>query len=162
MELAMNGNRGAAPEYAREALRWTQEQDLSAPALGRLAERIGDLAARSGDLATLQATIELVRKRDRGRRLPTYVLTLQALAAAEAFARGDMARSAELARESRYGVYFSRSLNTMLRLEADARRANGETARADSLKRMIEHHQIADGDFGTWVLVREMTRRGSV
>ena len=51
-------------------------------------------------------------------------------------------------------MYFWRSLVTIVRLEADARRATGETVGAASLDRLVATHEIVDGDFETWGLLR--------
>jgi DNA-binding SARP family transcriptional activator/tetratricopeptide (TPR) repeat protein len=153
-ELALGMGRTGAASYAREALDWVQRHDLSPPAVGRLAERIADLAARAGDEATIRATITLVRQRDSGRSLRTYVMTMRTLDAALAFVRGQYAEAARRAEEARHGVYFSRSLATIVQLEADARRAAGQTAAADSLDRLVVTHQIVDGHFEVWAMLR--------
>ena len=153
-ELALGGNPASAAPYAREALEWVRRRDLSPPAVGRLAERIADLAARAGDEPTVRATIALVRERDRGRSLRTYVLTLRTLDAAHAFVRGQYAEAARRAEAARHGVYFSRSLATIVQLEADARRGAGQIAAADSLDRLVTTHQIVDGHFETWAMLR--------
>jgi len=154
MELTLGGDRGAARRYAQQALDWVRRRDLSPPAVGRLAERIAHLAALAGDDATVRATTALVRERDRGRQLRTYVLTLRTLDAASAFVRGQYGEAARRAEIARHGVYFSRSLATIVRLEADARRAAGEIAIADSLDRLVETHQIVDGNFQTWAMLK--------
>lgn len=153
-ELALGMGRAGAASYAREALDWVQRHDLSPPAVGRLAERIADLAARAGDEATIRASIALVRQRDGGRSLRTYVMTMRTLDAALAFVRGQYAEAARRAEEARHGVYFSRSLATIVQLEADARRAAGQTAAADSLDRLVVTHQIVDGHFEVWAMLR--------
>jgi len=51
-------------------------------------------------------------------------------------------------------VYFSRSLATIVQLGADARRAASLQAAADSLDRLIATHQIVDGNFETWAMLR--------
>lgn len=153
-ELALGHDRGGAASYAREALDWVRRRDLSPPAVGRLVERIADLAARAGDEATVRATIALVRERDRGRSLRTYVLALRTLDAAQAFVSGQYAEAARRAEAARHGVYFSRSLATIVQLEADARRAAGQVAAADSLDRIVMSHQIVDGHFETWAMLR--------
>ena len=153
-ELDLRGDSAAAARYARQAMEWTRRRDLSPPAVGRLSERVADLAARAGDEATVRATMALVRERDRGRDLPTYVLVQRTLQAALAYVHGDAAEAARLAEIARHGVYFSRSLATLVQLEADARRAAGETAAADSLDRLIVTHQIVDGHFEAWVFLR--------
>ena len=161
-ELALGHDRAGAASYAREALDWVRRRDLSPPAVGRLAERIADLAARAGDEPTVRATIALVRERDRGRSLRTYVLTLRTLDAAHAFVRGQYAEAARRAEAARHGVYFSRSLATIVQLEADARRGAGQIAAADSLDRLVTTHQIVDGHFETWAMLesgRSATRR---
>jgi DNA-binding SARP family transcriptional activator len=153
-ELDLRGDSAAAARYARQALEWTRRRDLSPPAVGRLSERVADLAARAGDATTVRATVALVRERDRGRDLPTYVLVDRTLQAALAYVRGEVAEAARLAEIARHGVYFSRSLATLVQLEADARRAAGEIAAADSLDRLIVTHQIVDGHFEAWVFLR--------
>jgi tetratricopeptide (TPR) repeat protein len=155
-ESALGGDL-AARVYAREALAWLGKRDLSPPAVARLAERIGDLAARAGDEQTVRATVDLVRQRDRGRALPSYVLAQRTLDASLAFVRGDHARAADLAATARHGVYFWRSLVTILQLEADARRRAGQRTEADSLERLVATRQIVDGDFETWALLRAAT-----
>ncbi|MGH7639024.1 MAG: BTAD domain-containing putative transcriptional regulator [Gemmatimonadaceae bacterium] len=161
LELTLRGDTAAAARYARRTLDWTRHRDLSPPAIGRLTERIADLAARAGDLATVRATIDLVRDRDRGRSLRTYVMTLRALEAALAYAQRDYARAATLAEEARHGVYFSRSLATLALLEADARRLSGDTAAADSLEHLVDSHQIVDGNFEVWAVLRALRRLDS-
>ena len=159
LELVAGDGPAVAARHARAALDWTRRRDLSPPAIGRLTERIADLAARSGDVGTVQEAIDLVRARDRGRSLPTYVLTLRALDAALAFARGDFAAAARGAEAARGGVYFSRSVATLVQLEADALRAAGQRARGDSLARLVATHQIADGHFEAWAILRAVTAR---
>jgi tetratricopeptide (TPR) repeat protein len=153
-ELALGHDRALAAAPAREALDWVREHDLSPPAVGRLAERIADVAARAGDEQTIRATIALVRERDRGRSLRTYVMTARTLDAALAFVRGQYAEAARRAEVARHGVYFTRSLATIVQLEADARRAAGQTAAADSLDRLVVTHQIVDGHFEVWAMLR--------
>lgn len=154
VELALRGDRDAAGKYARETLAWLHRKDLSPPAVARLAERIGDLAARAGDEATVRAAADLIRQRDRGRSLRSYAMAQRTLDAALAYVRGDYAVAASRAEEARHGVYFWRSLITIVQLESDARRAAGDVAAADSLNRLIANHQIVDGDFETWLLLR--------
>ena len=161
LELAIGGDSGrtSASQHARAALEWTRRRDLSPPAIGRLSERIADLAARAGDEATVRATIALVRDRDRGRRLRTYVLAQRTLDAALAFARGHYADAARLANEARHGVYFSRSLSTIAQLEADALRASGDHSAGDSIARLVSTHQIVDGHFEVWLVLQSLTRK---
>ena len=158
LELAARSDTAAAVKYARMTLDWTRRRDLSPPAIGRLSERIADLAARAGDEATVRETMVLVRERDRGRSLRTYVMTLRTLDAALAYVRGDFAEAARLAQRARHGVYFSRSLSTIVQLEAEARRRSGEAMAADSLDHLIETHQIVDGHFEAWAILRAMKR----
>ncbi len=153
-ELALGHDRAVAASRARETLEWVRQRDLSPPAVGRLAERIAVLSASAGDEATIRATIALVRERDRGRSLRTYVMTLRTLDAAHAYVRGQYAEAARRAELARHGVYFSRSLATIVQLEADARRAAGQAAVADSLERLIATHQIVDGNFEIWAMLR--------
>ena len=152
----MKGDRGAAARLSRAALDWTRRRDLSPPAIGRLSERIADLSARAGDEGTVRAAMALVRERDRGRSLRTYEMALRSIDAALAYARGDFAEAARRAGAARRGVYFSRSLTTIVLLEADAYRAMGETARGDSLARLVSTHQIVDGHFEVWAVLRAM------
>ncbi len=161
-ELALNGDRGAARHYARETLAWLGKRDLSPPAIARLAERTGDLAARAGDEETVLAVIKLVRQRDRRRSLRSYVLAERTLDAALAYVRGDFSLAARRAQQARHGVYFWRSLITIVQLEADARASAGEQAVADSLNRLIATHQIVDGDFETWGVLRASRARRTV
>jgi hypothetical protein len=91
--------------------------------------------------------MSLITERDRGRALRTYVLALLAIRAAHAYARGDAAAAARLAEASRRGLYFSRSMSTLVLLEADARRAAGDVHRADSLDRLVGARQVPDGHF---------------
>jgi tetratricopeptide (TPR) repeat protein len=156
LELIAGAGAPRAASLARDALEWTRQRDLSPPAVGRLSERIADLAARSGDVATVRATIALVQERDRGRSLPTYVLALRTLYAALAYARADYDEAATRAQAARHGVYFSRSLATIALLEADARRAAGQTAQGDSLARLVATHQIVDGHFEAWAILRSV------
>jgi DNA-binding SARP family transcriptional activator len=158
-EHVLRGDRQAARRYAREALEWLRSRDLSPPAVARLSERIGVLAGRAGDVAMVRETAALVRQRDRGRNLRSYVLALRTLDAALAFAGGEFAQAARLAAAARRGVYFSRSLVTIVKLEADARRAIGELAAADSLDALVASHRIVDGDFETWALLRAIGLR---
>ena len=157
-ELALRGDRVAAARHARAALDWTRRRDLSPPAIGRLAERVADLAARAGDEATVRATMALVSQRDQDRSLRTYGLVLRALDAALAYARADYAAAARLAGDARRGVYFSRSLTTIALLEADALRRAGQGAAADSLDRLVDTHQIVDGNFEVWAVLRSLVR----
>jgi len=157
-ELALTGDRRSAASFARQALEWTRQRDLSPPAIGRLTERIADLAARAGDEATVRATIALVRARDHGRGLPTYELTQRALGAALEYARGDYATAARHTEIARHGIYFSRSLATLVQLEADAWRAAGQRARGDSLARLVTTHRIVDGHFEVWAMLQAVTR----
>ena len=158
-ELALRNDRVVAGQYAREVLAWLRNRDLSPPAIARLSERTGDLAARSGDEATVLAVIDLVRERDRGRSLRSYVLAQRTLDASLAYVRGDYPLAARRAEAARHGVYFWRSLLTIVQLEADARRAAGEFAVADSLKHLIATHQIVDSDFETWSVLRTVIAR---
>ena len=153
-ELALGEDGASVARRAGEALDWVRRRDLSPPAVGRLAERIACLAALAGDERTVRATIALVRQRDKGRALRTYVFTLRTLDAAHAFVRGEHAEAARLAEAARHGVYFSRSLATIVQLEADARRASGQTAAADSLDRLVATHQIVDGHFEAWAMLK--------
>jgi hypothetical protein len=157
-ELHLRGDRAAAARYARQALEWTRPRDLSPPAIGRLCERIGDLAARAGDESTVRRCITLVRSRDAGRSLPTYVLALRTLEAALAYSRTQYADAARLANAARHGVYFSRSLATIAQLEADALRASGRRERGDSLAQLVATHRIVDGHFETWAMLQAVTR----
>jgi hypothetical protein len=156
VELVL-GERPEAGRLARAALSWTRVRDLSPPAIGRLSERIADLAARAGDEATVRSTMALVRQRDNGRSLRTYVMAQRTLDAALAYARGDFADAARRAEQARHGVYFSRSLTTIVQLEADARRAAGQREQADSLARLVASHQIVDGHFEVWAVLRALT-----
>lgn len=153
-ELALGDDREAGRRYARETLEWLRARDLSPPAVARLSERIGALAARAGDESIVRAVIELVRQRDRGRALRSYIMALGTLEAALAYVRGDFATAARRAEAARHGVYFWRSLITIVQLEADARRGAGESAAADSLERLIASHQIVDADFETWAMLK--------
>lgn len=161
LELGSGQGQREAARYTREALEWIRQRDLSPPAIGRLSERIADLAARAGDEATVQATIAFVRERDRDRSMRTYVMVLRALDAALAYVRRDFSAAAQRAEAARNGVYFSRSLATIVQLEADARRAAGQSAVADSLARLVATHQIVDGNFETWAILRALNARRS-
>lgn len=154
LELAVRGDRASAARLARAAFDWTRRRDLSPPAVGRLSERIADLAARAGDEATVRATMALVRERDQGRNLRTYEMAQRTLGAALAFVHGDYADAARRAEVARHGVYFSRSLTTIVLLEADALRAAGQGTKADSLARLVATHQIVDGHFEVWAILR--------
>jgi DNA-binding SARP family transcriptional activator len=154
MELALTGDRGAAKQYAREALAWLRRRDLSPPAVARLSERIGDLAARAGDEVTVRGALALVVERDHARGLRSYAMAQRTLDAALAYVRGDYAHAASKAAEARHGVYFWRSLVTIVQLEADSRRAARDTIGASSLDRLVATHGIVDGDFETWGLLR--------
>lgn len=81
-------------------------------------------------------------------------MALGTLEAALAYVRGDFAAAARRAEAARHGVYFWRSLITIVQLEADARRGAGEIAAADSLERLIASHQIVDADFETWAMLK--------
>ncbi|MEW5915576.1 MAG: BTAD domain-containing putative transcriptional regulator, partial [Gemmatimonadota bacterium] len=154
VELALGENAAGASRYAQRALEWLRARDLSPPAVGRLAERIACLAAKAGDERTIRETIALVRARDRGRGLRSYGLASHTLDAALAFTRRDYAEAAQRAEAARHGVYFGRSLATIVQLESDARRAAGEIAVADSLERLITTHQIVDGHFEVWMILK--------
>lgn len=157
LELVRGAGPAAAARHAREALEWTRARDASPPGVARLAERIADLAARAGDESLVRATIALVRERDRGRSLRTYEMARKTLDAALAYVRGDFAEAARRAEEARHGIYFSRSLATVVQLEADARRAAGQLGAADSLARLVSTHQIVDGHFEAWLILRSVT-----
>lgn len=140
---------------ASRALRWIETADLSAPAYVRLGERIAEIAARTGDTATIADVRRLLLARDAGRGLPSYRSGLAAVDASGAFARGDMRRAATLAEEARGWPIFARSVSTLLILEADARRALGEHARAESLYRaVLDSIPFHDGDIQTVILMR--------
>lgn len=159
LELIRGDGRVVAARRARQALEWTRTRDLSPPGVARLAERIADLAARAGDESLVRSTIALVHERDRGRSLRTYEMARKTLDAALAYARGDFVGAARRAAEARRGVYFTRSLATIVQLEADARRAAGQIAAADSLARLVSTHQIVDGHFEAWMILRAVTSR---
>ncbi|MFN2397731.1 MAG: BTAD domain-containing putative transcriptional regulator [Gemmatimonadaceae bacterium] len=161
-ELALGGDPAMPARYARDALDWLRLRDLSPPAVGRLSERIGDLAARAGDEKTVRATINLVRQHDAGRSQRSYVMTLRTLDAALAYVLGNFADAARRAELARHGVYFSRSLATIVQLEADARRAAGQIATADSLDRLVATHQIVDGHFETWAMLRAASAQRAI
>ncbi len=50
-------------------------------------------------------------------------------------------------------------LTTLVMLEADARRANGERDAAASLTSQVISHAILDGDFEVWALLRGVAAR---
>ena len=158
VELTVFGDQAAAARYARAALDWTRRRDLSPPAIGRLTERIADLAAHANDEGTVRAATALVRERDQGRGLRTYVMALATLDAALSYVRRDFSEAARRAEAARHGVYFSRSLATIVQLEADARRAAGQAAQADSLQRLVTTHQIVDGHFEVWAVLKAMSQ----
>jgi hypothetical protein len=155
-ELSLLGDTVAARRHARDALAWLRQRDISPPAVARLSERIGDIAARTGDEATVVGLIALIDLRDHGRGLRSFELARQTLNAELAYVRGDFATAAVRAERARHGVYFWRSLLTIVQLESSARRASGEPARADSLRRLLVDHRIVDGDFEVWLLLRSM------
>jgi hypothetical protein len=146
-------------EHARNALGWVQTRDLSPPAVARLLERVVDVAARNSDTATISAAAAIIDRRDRGRSLPSYALARKTVAAGRAYAAGDYAAAARLAYQARIGVYFSRSMNTLVVLEADALRAAGDLARATELYSLVGGERIADGDYETWMVLRAVIRR---
>jgi len=159
-ELAPGGSRARARALAREALTWIAAADLSAPAYARLAERTADVAARAGDAATVAAVRRLVETQDAGRRLPSYVLALRTVDACAAFARGEMAAAAELASRAWPGMFYGRSVGTVVLLEADARAASGTRVRADSLYRaLLTPLAFPDGDHETLAVLRRDAAR---
>ncbi|HEU5186735.1 MAG TPA: BTAD domain-containing putative transcriptional regulator [Gemmatimonadaceae bacterium] len=156
---------GLPSEHARSlssrALEWLERADLSAPAYARLAERIAEAAARIGDTAMIARARRLLVANDAGRDLPSYRHSLMAVDAAAAFARGDMPRAASLAERAREWPIFARSIFTLVLLEADARRAMGDHARADSLYRgLLTPVPFGDGDIQTLISMRFLAERG--
>jgi len=158
VEVAVPALRANARRFTREAQRWVEAADLSPPAYARLSERIADVAARDGDIATIQRVRRFIRSRDSGRELRSYRMALASIAAAEAFARGDMVAAADLATRARPGMFYGRSVGTVMMLEADARAAAGEHAHADSLYRAIVKGNFVDGDHETLAILRRFAR----
>lgn len=158
VEVTVPELRGNARLFTREAQRWLEAADLSPPAYARLAERIADVAARDGDLATIQRLRRFIHSQDNGRGLRSYRTALTSIAAAEAFARGDMIEAADLAAQARPGMFYGRSVGTIMMLEADASAAAGERALADSLYREIITGDFVDGDHETLAILRRFAR----
>jgi DNA-binding SARP family transcriptional activator len=158
VEVAVPALRANARRFTREAQRWVEAADLSPPAYARLAERIADVAARDRDIATIQRMRRFIHSQDDGRELRSYRMALASIAAAEAFARGDMVAVADLAARARPGMFYGRSVGTTMMLEADARAAAGERARADSLYREIVKGDFVDGDHETLAILRRFAR----
>jgi hypothetical protein len=143
----------------RRALDWLETADISPPAIARLAERAADVAARTRDTTTIHSLNKLIGRRDRGRGLRSYRLARLAIAAALDFARGDMLAAARKAREARAAMFFSRSLNTLALLEADAWAAAGRTREAADLYSQVARAAIPDGDIDTWTALRPLAVR---
>ncbi|HUF31458.1 MAG TPA: BTAD domain-containing putative transcriptional regulator [Gemmatimonadaceae bacterium] len=158
VEVGVPPLRAKARLLIHEALRWVEAADLSPPAYARLAERIADAAARDGDIATIQRVRRFIHSQDNGRQLRSYRMALASIAAAEAFARGDMVAAADLAAQARPGIFYGRSVGTVMMLEADARAAAGERAAADSLYREIVAGNFADWDHETLAILRRFAR----
>jgi hypothetical protein len=158
VEVADPALRANARLLTHEAQRWVEAADLSPPAYARLAERIADVAARDGDIAAIQRLRRFIRSQDNGRELRSYRMALASIAAAEAFARGDMIAAADLAARARPGMFYGRSVGTVVMLEADARAAAGERAAADSLYREIITGDFVDGDHETLAILRRFAR----
>lgn len=145
----------------RRALEWLAAADLSPPAYARLAERIADVAARTSDMATIDSVRRLIVAKDGGRGLPSYRYSVMAIDAAAAFAHGHMQRAAINAARAREQPIFSRSVGTLILLEADARRAMGQHDRADSLYRtLLSAVPFGDGDIETVMVLRPIAARG--
>lgn len=158
VEVAVPEMRVNARRLTEEAQRWLEAADLSPPAYARLAERIADVAARNGDIATIQRLRRFIHSQDNGRELRSYRMALASIAAAEAFARGDMVVAADLAARARPGMFYGRSVGTVMMLEADARAAAGQRALADSLYREIINGDFVDGDHETLAILRRFAR----
>lgn len=141
--------RTRAAALGREALGWTENADLSAPAYGRLAERIADVAARSGDAATLDEVRQFLLRLDGGRGLPSYRRALGTVEAARAWLRGDAAAAVRLAVRARDGIGYGRSVATLVLLEADARTASGDREGGAALYRLVADFPrgLAPGSF---------------
>jgi len=84
---------------------------------------------------------------DAGRGLRSYRRALATVEACAAFQKGDMASAARLANSARPGMFYGRSIGTIVMLEADALALLGERARADSLYRQVlPPGSFPDGD----------------
>ncbi len=141
-EVTMGGSREHGLALAREAFDWVRRADLSAPANGRLMERVADVAGRARDTLMLSSVRHFLVARDAGRSLRSYRLALMATDAYRAFATGQMKRAATLARAARDSSYFGRLGWDLVLLEADARAAAGERAAADSLYRLVANAPV--------------------
>lgn len=165
LQAQTEAGRGAAMGHANalasEALAWVAGADLSAPAVGRLVERVASVAAWTGDLAMIDDARRLVRQRDAGRGLPSYAATLLTIEACAAFARGDMRTAGRLAERSARTMFFGRSNATVALIAADAHAAAGDHAAADSLYALIATRgRLRDNDAETlWVLETLAARR---
>lgn len=158
--LDAGGSQARASELAREALDWLTAADLSPPAFSRLAERVADVGARAGDAALVDGARRLLEEKDRGRGLPSYERALVTIRACAAFERGNMISAARLANSARPGMFYGRSIGTIIMLEADALASLGESMRADSLYReVLTPNSFPDGDLETLRLLRRSAAR---
>ena len=153
------------PDSARNRLRAGVERiadaDLSPAAFARLTERLAHLAALLQDNEALARLRALIEQWDRGRQLRSYALVRQTLAAAEAYARGDMQRSAELAAQSAASgvLFYGRSTGTIKLLEADARAAAGDRAAARAVyAALASPKELEDGDWEVRGVIRIIAR----
>jgi tetratricopeptide (TPR) repeat protein len=159
-ELGLGGSPEHAAALGREALAWLAANELSPPASARLGERIGAIAARAGDTATLGQVERLLRKADGGRRLRSFQLALDALAAQRAFARGAFADAARLAARAARETFLWRSMSPLALLEADALAAAGRRDEADARYRALRRWPLKlDADYETAFVTRAIVER---
>lgn len=162
-QVELRGSRAVVEDLLRRAVSWLDSADLSPPAVARLAERAADIAGRVRDERMLASLQRLLRDRDAGRGLRSYRLAGLTLDACAAFARGDLRGAAQFANAARQGMFFGRSLATIMLLEADAWAALGNRQRADSLYRFLaaprSFAERADGDGETWAVLQRIAAR---
>ncbi len=160
--LERGGSHDSASVAARRVLAWVEAEDLSAPAIARLAEHVAELAARAGDSVTIAATRRLLVRRDGDRDLPSDRLALLTVDAATAFVRGDMRTAANFAAAARAGMFHGRSLALTALLEADARASLGEKAAASALYEQLRSPDaFAASDIETWAILEPAAERGA-
>jgi len=132
-EVGWRGPTARAKWLVRRGLAWIESADIYPPAVARLSELAVTAAVRIGDAGAIATARRLVLARDAGRGLYSYRVALLTIDACAAFVQRDMPRAAALAGESRGATFHGHWRTPIQLLEADARAALGEHARADSL-----------------------------
>ncbi len=162
-ELAFGKSTEEARARIRRALAWLEKADISPPAVARIAEHVATIAVQANDSATLATVRRLIVRRDGGRGLRSYRLARYTIDAATHAQQGEYRVAAALADSARQGMFWARSLHSIIMMEADARVALGERERADSLYRVVATRAVHDGDHEMWasmqpIAVRALTR----